>query len=40
LVVADNNDAPDKDEVGYGKPPSHTKFVKGQSGNPKGRPKG
>jgi Family of unknown function (DUF5681) len=27
-------------EVGYGKPPRHTRFVKGQSGNPKGRPPG
>lgn len=26
--------------VGYCKPPSHTRFAKGQSGNPKGRPKG
>lgn len=25
--------------VGYGKPPKHTQFRKGQSGNPKGRPK-
>jgi predicted DNA-binding ribbon-helix-helix protein len=24
-------------EVGYGKPPRHTRFTKGQSGNPKGR---
>src|ERR1700757_2349996 len=24
-------------EVGYGKPPPHTRFVKGQSGNPRGR---
>ena len=27
-------------EVGYGKPPAHTQFKKGQSGNPRGRPKG
>ena len=27
-------------EVGYGKPPRHTRFVKGQSGNPRGRPYG
>ena len=27
-------------EVGYGKPPKHTRFPKGQSGNLKGRPKG
>jgi hypothetical protein len=27
-------------EVGYGKPPRHTRFKKGQSGNPQGRPKG
>jgi len=27
-------------EVGYGKPPHHTRFVKGQSGNPRGRPPG
>jgi Family of unknown function (DUF5681) len=26
-------------EVGYGRPPKHTQFKKGQSGNPKGRPK-
>jgi hypothetical protein len=26
-------------QVGYGKPPQHTRFRKGQSGNPKGRPK-
>jgi hypothetical protein len=26
--------------VGYAKPPRHTRFPKGQSGNPKGRPKG
>lgn len=27
-------------EVGYRKPPAHTRFKKGQSGNPKGRRKG
>ena len=27
-------------EVGYGRPPKHTRFKPGQSGNPKGRPKG
>jgi hypothetical protein len=27
-------------EVGYGKPPEATRFKKGASGNPKGRPKG
>jgi hypothetical protein len=27
-------------EVGYGKPPRHTRFSKGQSGNPKGRQRG
>ena len=26
--------------VGYAKPPEHTRFQAGQSGNPKGRPKG
>ncbi len=34
---------PDKEpdyEVGYGKPPRHNRFTKGQSGNPRGRPPG
>tara|TARA_B100000315_G_C14506349_1_gene554790 strand:- start:250 stop:639 length:390 start_codon:yes stop_codon:yes gene_type:complete len=30
----------DDNEVGYGRPPKKTRFKKGQSGNPKGRPKG
>ncbi len=32
--------ATDGYEVGYKKPPKHTQFQPGQSGNPKGRPKG
>jgi len=28
------------ERVGYGNPPQNTRFKKGQSGNPKGRPKG
>jgi hypothetical protein len=27
-------------EVGYKKPPKHTQFLPGKSGNPKGRPRG
>jgi hypothetical protein len=31
---------PDCDyEIGYGKPPLHSRFKKGQSGNPRGRPR-
>ena len=29
----------DSDTIGYRKPPSRTRFTKGQSGNPRGRPK-
>lgn len=30
----------DDEDVGYGKPPKSTRFKKGKSGNPRGRPKG
>lgn len=30
----------EKEDVGYGRPPRQTRFKKGQSGNPNGRPKG
>ena len=43
-VVSNNNDDESKGlkpyVVGYGKPPVHTRFKKGQSGNPNGRHKG
>ncbi|MGE4303223.1 MAG: DUF5681 domain-containing protein [Novosphingobium sp.] len=36
-----NNDHPDDGyETGYCKPPKHSQFKKGQSGNPNGKPKG
>ena len=28
------------DDIGYGRPPASTRFRKGQSGNPNGRPRG
>ena len=31
---------PNDDKTGYGNPPKHTQFKPGQSGNPKGRPRG
>ncbi|MDB5317781.1 MAG: hypothetical protein JWO26_370 [Rhodospirillales bacterium] len=37
-MSADNDERNYK--VGYGRPPQGTRFKKGQSGNPKGRPKG
>jgi hypothetical protein len=38
----DNNDSqkPKPTNVGYGDPPEHSRFKRGQSGNPRGRPKG
>jgi hypothetical protein len=38
-IPADETSATDY-EVGYGKPPKHTQFKPGQSGNPRGRSKG
>jgi hypothetical protein len=35
-----NDDSNDDYRVGPGKPPKHTRFKPGQSGNPQGRPKG
>ena len=38
--MSSNRKPPRKEyAIGYGKPPVHTRFAKGQSGNPKGRPK-
>ncbi len=34
------SDPRDHGEVGYGRPPRSTRFTKGTSGNPKGRPRG
>jgi hypothetical protein len=36
----DNDNLPVRYRVGYGKPPAELRFKKGQSGNPKGRPRG
>jgi len=39
-VAHGGEEPPSDDEVGYGKPPKRTRFRKGESGNPTGRPKG
>lgn len=36
----DNDPQGGQDVVGYGRPPLHSRFKTGQSGNPKGRPRG
>jgi hypothetical protein len=36
----EENPGPRDDAVGYGKRPAHTRFRKGRSGNPGGRPRG
>lgn len=40
LYADDDDDDERVREVGYGKPPLATRFVKGQSGNPRGRSRG
>ena len=47
MDVEDSEDQPDSgpevgndEAVGYGKPPRHSRFKPGRSGNPRGRPKG
>jgi hypothetical protein len=36
----DSESAAERERVGYGRPPKATRFRAGQSGNPRGRPKG
>lgn len=36
--MTDRNDDDPNYKVGYGKPPRHSQFPKGKSGNPRGRP--
>jgi hypothetical protein len=38
--VSESENARDGEAIGYKKPPTSTRFAKGCSGNPKGRPKG
>jgi hypothetical protein len=38
--MADDTDGKPPSQVGYCKAPKHRQFVKGKSGNPRGRPKG
>jgi hypothetical protein len=39
-IPSDGSDDDRDYEIGYSKPPKHTRFKKGKSGNQKGRPKG
>jgi hypothetical protein len=39
-VASRNPSKPSDEVVGYGRPPKTTQFKKGESGNPRGRPKG
>jgi hypothetical protein len=38
--VRDEGPVGEHERVGYGRPPKTTRFLPGQSGNPRGRPKG
>src|SRR5580704_1822923 len=40
MTSPENKLPADEHKVGYRKPPVHTRFRKGQSGNPGGRPRG
>lgn len=40
VKYADDRSPSDDDEIGYRKPPKQHRFQPGQSGNPRGRPKG
>jgi hypothetical protein len=40
MTKDEKNSRPRDYAVGYGKPPAHTRFRKGRSGNPGGRPRG
>jgi hypothetical protein len=40
MTPDEQNPRPRDGAVGYGKPPAHTRFRKGRSGNPGGRPRG
>ena len=38
-MSTDHDDPADDDAVGYGRPPKHSRFKPGRSGNPRGRPR-
>lgn len=38
--MSEQDDTENRYEVGYGRPPQHSRFQPGQSGNPRGRAKG
>lgn len=38
--MSGQDDGDGNDKIGYGRPPRHSRFRPGQSGNPRGRPRG